>query len=685
MERRLVTKSTSPREGNSGGEDKQLTLAEERKNGGDLARLLSLVSGVLFAFFCLSSWAGSAFAIENNACLECHGNRDILQMSEEQRLEMVVPTPGKEAVRKGGIALYVDYERFRSTVHRELQCTDCHSGIKSLPHPQRLGMVNCAQCHEGIVAQYAKSKHATVSHRLCFECHNPHATTSFGALSQKERMDICLRCHKEAGHTWLPQQKLHFQYLECTVCHSPKAEKGLFFYLSALGKDGKRFNLSYHQLENFTRGYNGDIQKAIDLNRDGIIQVYEINRFIAKLKEQAIQSPRLEEKILVLQPYHNFTDEIKEVKDCTMCHASDAPFYSHVMLRLPERRGGWRAIKMDKAVIGKIPPIPSRDNYFNTVHGKNGVECIDCHADLTVLHEGTGFEVKELGTPVCANCHPRVMAEYKNSLHARVSEKICFSCHDPHSSVPFMQLNVEQRQAICTKCHDPERGHFWLPQRELHFKYLECTMCHAPQAEKGMVFYLQRINKEGKAERLDYAEVAKLLGMERPDLGKLLDSDGNGFLEDREVLAFLQLLKERSPRETIELGVRVLVLKPSHNFTDKGTKAKDCAICHSSGAKFYSKLIMEIPESGGGVRTLPMGRSILAGIHAIPVTSGFYLLGEDRLAKRDVADLLFIVRKIGYKWLDVIGVLFILGSVGFVSLHAFLRIVTIKMRKRRHH
>jgi predicted CXXCH cytochrome family protein len=350
------------------------------------------------------------------------------------------------------------------------------------------------------------------------------------------------------------------------------------------------------------------------------------------------------------------------------------------MLRLPEKEGGWRNMKVDKVIIGKMPPIPSKDYYFSTVHGKNGVECIDCHADMTILRVGEGFQVKGLKTPVCANCHPSVMAEYKDSLHAKVSEKICFSCHDPHSSVPFMQLSVEQRQAICTKCHDPERGHFWLPQRELHFANLECTMCHAPQAEKGIVFYLQRTDEKGKVERLDYEEVTKLLGMQRVDLGKLIDSEGNGFLDDREVLSFLNFLKERSPGGNIDLGLKVLVLKPSHNFTDKGTKAQDCAVCHSSGAKFYSKLIMEIPESGGGIKTLPMSKSILSGIHAIPVTSGFYLLGGDRLGKRDIEDLFFILRTIGYKWLDLVGILFILGSIGFVGLHAFIRIITIKMR-----
>jgi predicted CXXCH cytochrome family protein len=655
-------------------------LIKEKKRRGISMSLFFTISLVLVVPFSLCAWTEMAFSFENEVCLECHGSRDILEMSNEERLEMVIPAPEKQEVYKGKLTLYVDYEKFRSTVHRDLSCTDCHNDIEDIPHSQRLGMVDCSQCHEEIVGQYEKSKHARVSQRLCFECHNPHATTSFRELSQQKRIEICLQCHEENGHRWLPQRALHFQYLECTVCHSPEAVKGVFFQLTAEGKDGKKFNLPYRQLEDFTRGYSGDVAKAIDRDGNGIVEVHEINRFIAKMKEQGIQSAQLDEKILVLRPYHNFTDQIKQVKDCTMCHVSTAPFYSQVMLRVPARGGEMVTIKMDKAIIGKIPPIPSHDNYFSTVHGKNGVECIDCHSDLRVLRAGEGFTVKELKTPVCAPCHEKVMAEYKNSLHAKVSEEICFGCHDPHSSVPFEELNVEQRQAICTKCHDPERGHDWLPQKDLHFKSLECTMCHAPQAEKGIVFFLQRLDKRGKVERLQYRQVADLLKMEKPDLSKLLDNDGNGFLSDHEALSFLNLLKEKAPQQTIEMGVRVLVLKPSHNYTDKGTKAKDCSLCHSSQAAFYSKLIMEIPESGGGIRTLPMDKSILAGLYPI---SDIYLLGESRISKRDITDLLFVVRKIGYKWLDVIGILFILAGVGFVVVHGGIRLITIGLRRQR--
>ncbi|MCJ7663712.1 MAG: hypothetical protein MUO24_05675, partial [Desulfobacterales bacterium] len=148
----------------------------------NVARCFFAISPVLLVLFSLFVWAGVAFSIESEECLKCHGSGGILKMSSEERLKMVRPTPGKQEVRKGASTLYVDYERFRSTVHRELQCVDCHTDIEALPHAQRLGIVNCAECHDTMVGQYEKSKHAKVSHRLCFECHNPHATTSFREL-----------------------------------------------------------------------------------------------------------------------------------------------------------------------------------------------------------------------------------------------------------------------------------------------------------------------------------------------------------------------------------------------------------------------------------------------------------------------------------------------------------------------
>ncbi len=641
----------------------------------------------LFFFFYPLSSKMALSAIGNDECLECHGTRDILQMSEEERLDMVVPTPTKKEVRKGKISLFVDYDRFRSSVHRNLRCVDCHTEIKEIPHPQRMGLPNCAKCHKGVMEQYTNSKHAKVSKRLCFECHNPHTTVSFKTLSREDRIKICLQCHKKDGHRWLPQRASHFHYLECTTCHAPLAKKALFLYFSTTTKDGKRAPLTYRELKKFATEYMGDVLKAIDFDQNGVVELHEIKRFLAKLKEGGIKSPSLEEEILITKPYHNYTNDVQHIKDCTMCHTSKAPFYSKILLKVPEKKGRWQTIQVKRSVIAKMPPIPTKDYYYSTVHGRNGVECVDCHADMTVLRKREGFKVKELGIPVCEQCHEDIMKEYKQSLHYKVSKKVCFSCHDPHSSIPFKQLDAKQRKAICEKCHKhAEARHDWLPQKKIHFRYLECTMCHSPRAQKGIVFYIRAFYKKGKEKRLSYKNISELLGKEKPNLVKLLDKDRNGLVEDREILSFLKLLnasKKKYGWKKIDLGVNVLVLKPSHNFTDRGTKAKDCAICHSRHAKFYSRLILELPELGGSIRTLPLEKDVLVAIHPIPVTSDFYLLGESRISKQDISDFLYVVRKIGYKWLDIIGLLFLVGGIAFVGIHGILRIITIPLRKGR--
>ncbi|MBA2848991.1 hypothetical protein G4V39_10520 [Thermosulfuriphilus ammonigenes] len=652
-----------------------------------------IVQILFFLFISTNILTSDLFALDKEDCLGCHGSKDILHLSPEERLEMVVPTPGKKAVRKGGISLYVEASRFETSVHGELDCLDCHTEISEIPHPQRMGAVDCSSCHQEIVDQYRESKHARVSKRLCYECHNPHYTQSFRELSLKKRIAICLKCHKDVKHNWLPQQEYHFKYLECTVCHAPKAKKALEFFISVdRGGVGNRV-LTYKELSQILK--TSKIEENIDTNRDRIIQIEEVKTLFSKIEKSKIGKPRLKEQILILTPYHNFTDEVEHIKDCTMCHTSKAPFYQEIFLKIPEKEK-WTTVRVDKSIIAKIPPIPTKDYYWDTVHGRNGIECIECHADLKVLRTGEGFSVKTLGPPVCEKCHEEIMAEYKNSLHYRVSKKICFGCHDPHSSIPFSQLSAEERQKICTKCHkNIERKHDWLPQRRIHFKFLECTMCHSPKAKKGIVFYLRAIDKKGKEWRLTYEDIIDFLvgkdknKLSNQDLISFIDKNDDGFLEDREIIFFIKLLnsfrdkKEERNWEKIDLGVNVLVLKPSHNYTDKGTKAKQCSICHSPRAEFYSKLVLEVPEPGGTISTIDVDKSILVAIHPIPITSDFYLLGEKRVSKRDIEEFIYVIRKIGYKWLDIFGIFLIFSVILFFGLHTIIRIVTIKIRKRR--
>ncbi len=632
-------------------------------------------------FFLADAWA-----VSDDDCLSCHGSSDILDISKADRLDMVVPVTGIKKVSPGVTSLYVDQDKYASSVHGDLSCTDCHTDITQLPHKQYLAPVDCSMCHSDIAEQYKKSRHFKVSHKPCWACHNPHEEVPVEQLNQKQRISICLRCHKKTSHDWLPQPETHFKYLECTVCHSPKATKGMFLQFYSK-KDGKQAPITYSEFTKALGAQGKDLYVKIDLNKDGQLEPFEIKAVLKQLKAAGLKDCGLREQILVTNLYHNFTYKVKNIKDCAMCHTSMSPFYKTVEAEIPDKDGSFKKYPVSRAYLAKMPPIPNQHAYLKSVHAENGVTCLDCHSEFKVLKKNGKMVVKSPGIVVCANCHSDIMDKYKKSLHYRVSKKICYNCHNPHSVKPFSQLTAQQRKAICQKCHtDALQQHKWLSQPNVHFRYLECTMCHSPKASKGIVYYFRGITSDGRAVRLAYKDLATILGKPKVDIAEYINKAHSGRVSAFELAAFLKDLNKNVKKtkylKYIDVGVHLIVLKPVHNFTDKGLKAKDCIVCHSANASFYSKVLLEIPQRDGGIQTLPLDKSVLTGAHGISGVSDFYLLGEHRLTKKDIEDLWYTIKSIGYRWIDIIGVMIILGGLGFVGLHSLFRILTIKNRRK---
>ncbi len=625
-------------------------------------------------------------AVANDECLDCHGSKDILTMSKAERLDMVIPVKGVKKVSPGTTSLFIDAQKYKDSVHSDLSCTDCHSDIDQIPHKQFLAPVDCSMCHAEVAEQYKKSRHFKISRKPCWACHDPHRELPVKVLSHKQRVSICLRCHKSTPHDWLPQPETHFKYLECTVCHSPKADKGMFLRFYAY-KKGKPVPITYSQLANALDYEGKNLFKAMDINGNGQLEPFEIKAVLNKLKGAGFDLCGLKEQILVISPYHNFTDRVKNIKDCAMCHTSVSPFYKTIQIEIPAKDGAYKKYPVSRDYLAKMPPIPNQHAYLKSVHAENGVTCLDCHSEFKVLNELGKVEVKSPGVVVCANCHEDIMDQYKQSLHYRVSKKICYNCHNPHAVRPVNQLNAEDRRQICQKCHtDALQKHTWLTQPNIHFKYLECTMCHSPDTSKGIIYYFRGITADGRAVRLKYKDLATILGKSDVDIAKVIDRVGAGRISAFELGSFLDKLNKNITRtkdlKYIDMGVYLVVLKPEHNFTDKGLKAKECVVCHSANASFYSKVLLEIPQKSGGIQTLPLDKSVLTGIHGISGVSDFYLLGEHRLTKEDIQELWATVKSIGYRWIDIIGVVIVLGGFGFVCLHTLFRILTRKNRQR---
>ncbi len=166
----------------------------------------------------------------NGRCLvNCHGDPDF-----------------KEEVAPGKFrSLYVDYEAFQNSVHGDKLCTDCHTDVNTLPHPERPEDVSCLQCHrQGNVAgapteeqpwQYQNSVHADVAAEgkknapYCTTCHGSHDVlppdNPDSTVHRSKVPDTCGQCHTDVYATYARSvhgkavQNGDLEAAVCSDCH----------------------------------------------------------------------------------------------------------------------------------------------------------------------------------------------------------------------------------------------------------------------------------------------------------------------------------------------------------------------------------------------------------------------------------------------------------------------------------
>jgi len=128
----------------------------------------------------------------------------------------------------------------------------------------------------------------------------------------------------------------------------------------------------------------------------------------------------------------------QSVDDCMACHEDPA---------LTTERGG-------KTISLHV----DRSRFAASVHG--GLECINCHADLT----GSDFPHKTPVAPVdCGACHEEIATLYRGSLHGRLVASgaplapRCWDCHGAHDILPansdssrVTKFNIP---FMCGRCH----------------------------------------------------------------------------------------------------------------------------------------------------------------------------------------------------------------------------------------
>lgn len=299
-----------------------------------------------------------------------------------------------------------------------------------------------------------------------------------------------------------------------------------------------------------------------------------------------------------------------------------------------------------------------------SVHNINGIGCVDCHADITQLDFDQEVPHSVSLAPVnCLTCHESEGQAYTQSVHKRASNKgmdiQCYACHGYHDVVSLAAKSVLERENnSCLKCHNPTQYHQWLPQKETHFSYVECTVCHAPDAPRHIHL---RFFDLVKKEFLQPKAILSALGTDIDGFIPLLDTDGDAQLNVQEFENMVFVLRRRGVYVTFH-GELLSEHQAVIHQVNKGDAKRVCEDCHASASPFFEAVTIFIENDDGTPYHFAVDRKVLESYSV----SNFYVPGGTRIRE-----------------LDLVGVVLVAGATLGIFSHLMGRILTIPIRRKR--
>jgi hypothetical protein len=188
------------------------------KMGGKKTRrlLLSLTVSAVLAGVFLASSPVSTHALDENDCLTCHGDPELVKTTED----------GAE------VSLYVSEQAVNIAAHRFIDCTTCHTQD---PHDvgtplTKLSLAEkCGSCHQYQFRLHLESTHGQQLAQgnpdvaTCVDCHsdtsNPHSVIrvlEYNAPTYKKNIaQTCAKCHgnEELMASYGVVEKVYESYL----------------------------------------------------------------------------------------------------------------------------------------------------------------------------------------------------------------------------------------------------------------------------------------------------------------------------------------------------------------------------------------------------------------------------------------------------------------------------------------
>lgn len=310
-------------------------------------------------------------------------------------------------------------------VHTPLKkgdCAGCHN-----PHTSSHGKLLaaetkniCAQCHNSVIPEGARSVHKVVAEGGCMKCHDPHAAASkFNLL--KGGNELCFGCHKELGEKVAKVKFKHSPVSKgCLTCHDPHASgKNTFLLKSSV----PALCIGCHKTD-----------KPIFIKA-------HMNYPVAQSRCTSCHDIHGSDVAGIL--YNNVHKPIA-TRMCSQCH-EDAGSANPLKVK----KNGTELCKGCHATM--VSQVFGKNRVHWPLLSKEG--CLACHNPHATQQKRL---LKQDMITLCGSCHKDTISRQEKSVtkHAPVKAGECGSCHDPHGGDGIYLFKQASVIELCGNCHD---------------------------------------------------------------------------------------------------------------------------------------------------------------------------------------------------------------------------------------
>ncbi len=364
------------------------------------------------------------FSDEGQRCLECHSKHGIVKKFENGE--------STEA--------FVDADKFKTSVHSSLNCSDCHTDFYADNHPQRRfrskeqykikSSLVCRKCHTR-GENKAKSLHDKLlseeyegKPHPCTNCHSTHSITAVSKKTYKSEEQYCMKCHTQNLSMEFKDGEIRtlkidasslltsvHKSLNCSDCHFG-------------------FSNSQHPQRNFKS------KRAFSIANSDTCRRCHYDKYAKEM--ESIHYAVLSQGNL-------------NAPVCTDCHGS------HLILPSGKEKSyiTQRCQKCHTEIY---------ETYAKSVHGKALFDehnqdvpiCIDCHMAHNIKNPLTQ-DYREMIPDMCSNCHANKDIVSKYGLSTDVVKTYLSDFHG--ITLGFYKKQREEFNkparliAVCTDCH----------------------------------------------------------------------------------------------------------------------------------------------------------------------------------------------------------------------------------------